>query len=306
MINPVNKKYHAVIAVLMCVNLTACEFTAAEFERQASRIVFAVKSLLGFGPGKNVPANVKNEMSDAGSPEDQKRASEFAKENSELLFEMMSVVFDTTDIANKSDFGALVHSLNQGASLEGIYRGIIMGARYRGQESSEKGASPATLKAFALEMAEVQADMKNPTVFHEGEAKKPFEIEYPEGPTTSAATPAEDRPVLKKEENALELLKMFVGASHFTLKRVLADETLKRIDEFQNSAGQLDVNALAQWYAQFAVRMAATKVDFGLKQRNEADYDFHFKWAQHMAADRVKWEVLNRDHRYINAISKLK
>jgi hypothetical protein len=235
----------------------------------------------------------------------QSTTSELAKANSEILSEMMRVIFNETEEDNKVGFGELAHSLNSGASLEGVYRGIIMNSRYRALESNSQAASPTVLKAFANELAGIQVDMRDPTEFSPETAKHAPAIEFPDGSSAEATQNAKvlkDAADKQSKANLVEqLLETFIGASPYTLKRVLADETLKKMDELKDSPGEL-----AQWYAKTVVRLCDTHIDFGLKQRNTPDYDFHFKFAQKMALDRVKWEMLNRDHRYLNYFMDLK
>jgi hypothetical protein len=253
---------------------------------------------------KPLPNEVKDEMNKASTGDAPKlSAGELAKENSEILAEMMKVIFDEKDIDNKTDFGNLVHTLNQGASLEGIYRGIVMGSRYRALETKAQAASPAELKAFAVEMAELQDSMKNPSVFTSDDAKKAPSIEFPDGsgvsdPMVPSAHEGSQEVTKKRDKTEVrnELLEIFIGASGYTLKRTMGDEALKKIDEVKSDPGDL-----GNWYAKFVLRMCDAHVDFGLELRNKPDFDLHFKFAEKMAIDRVKWEVLNRYHRYLNA-----
>ncbi|MBC7397070.1 MAG: hypothetical protein H7333_06470, partial [Bdellovibrionales bacterium] len=204
-----------------------------------------------------------------------------ARENSELLSEMMKVVFDEEEVDSKSDFGTLAHTLNQGASLEGIYRGIVMGSRYRAMETKNQAASPEELKAFAIELSELQDSMKNPSTFEMEEAKKAPSIEYPDGSVAVPHSIAGSQEVLPKRDKIEVrdgLVKIFIGASGYTLKRTLGEEALKKIDEMKMDSGEL-----AQWYARFVLRMCLAKVDFGLELRNKPDFDLHFKFAQKMA-----------------------
>lgn len=223
------------------------------------------------------------------------------KANAELLAEMYHVVFHQKEIEDQSTFASLVSSLNQGASLEGIYRGLVMGSRYRVLESKAKAASPDAIKFFALEMSELQAGMKNPTKFTKDTAKLVPSIDYPEGISDTgpdSLTFGDTPPEISKKtakEIVEEMLQDFIGATPFTLKRVLADEALKKMDEMKDSPGEM-----AQWYASHVERMSGTNTDFGLPQRNANDFDFHFRFAKTMAVDRVKWEVLNRYLRVIN------
>jgi hypothetical protein len=289
------------VALILALSLSGCQ--RPEIQELIVRVNKAVGfELIKFKP-KTLPGEVQNEISQASDPDATPSAGDFAKANSELLAEMYKVVFHLEQVQDKSEFGGLTHSLNQGASLEGIYRGLVMGSRYRGLEGSTQSASPKVLKAFVGEMAELQATMRSPTEFQVESARQAPNIEFPDG-----AGAANDHPQVgkkqdtqevtaKKDKTVLinELLQMFIGASNFTLKRVLADEALKKFDELKESPAEL-----AQWYAGFVMRMCDSKVDFGLELRNKPDFDFHFKFAQRMAPDRVKWEVLNRYHRYLN------
>ena len=265
------------------------------------------------------PSPSPQRQANSASPSAQPSAttpSSLAKANLELLSEVFKVTFNETEIDDKSNFGELVHSLNQGASLEGIYRGLVSGSRYRTLETKSKAASPALIKVFAFEMAEIQNEMKDPTGFSQDTAKRAPSIDYPVGGDDSTgdsavdSTPVANAPTqivgekIDKATRMNSLMQVFIGASSFTLKRVLADEAMKKMDELKDSRGEL-----AQWYAKLAVRfcdvkVGDTQVDFGLPQRNLADFDFHFKFAQNMALDRVKWEVVNRYHRYLNALSE--
>ncbi len=216
---------------------------------------------------------------------------------------MIRVVFREDQIEDPGSFEELSRSLNQGASLEGIYRGIVMGTRYRALESKSKGASPQELRAFASEMAELQLAMRNPTLFDETSKRAP-EIEFPGGDASSSAPAAPattpPSPARKKDRAAIEaeLLRVFIGASSFTLKRVLGEEALRKFDEdSSDSAG------ISQWYAGLVLRLIARGLDAGLELRNRSDFGFHQKFAERMARDRVKWEVLNRYHRYLNSVA---
>jgi hypothetical protein len=253
---------------------------------------------------KPLPAEVNQEINSVSDPASSSKptAGELAKENTELLAEMFKVVFNEDEIEDKEQFGSLVLTLNQGASLEGIYRGLVMGSRYRALESKAQAAPPMELKAFAIEMSEIQDTMKNPSEFSADDAKKAPYIQYPDGDLPVPSAHEGSQEVTKKRDKAEvreELLRTFIGASTYTLKRTLGDEALKKLDEMKDDRG-----ALAQWYAKLVIRLSASKVDFGLALRNQPDFDFHFRFAQRMALDRVKWEVLNRYHRYLNFTSK--
>ncbi|MBU6154984.1 MAG: hypothetical protein KGP28_11830 [Bdellovibrionales bacterium] len=268
-----------------------------------------IRGFLGLGEKTTeLPAEMRAEMKSADSTNEVRTSEGLVKENQELLSEMIRVVFDRNDSEDQADFDALARTLNQGASLEGIYRGIIMGSRYRALESNSQAAAPAVLKVFSSEMAELQEGMREPTRFDPEQAKLAPRIEYPSEPLvplisfpSSSPSPSSvdpDRP-LSKSGNFQALLRIFVGASPYTLKRVLAEEALKRFEE----AGG-DPSAIPLWYAGLAVRLSGANVDFGLELRRKPDFEFHKAFAKKIAMDRVKWEVLNRYHRLLNAVKK--
>lgn len=264
--------------------------------------VATIRELLGLQEQEAAPnAEVHSAVTSEAKP-----TGNLAKENQELLAEMIRVIFAREDAEDQSDFEGLVQSLNQGASLEGIYRGIIMGSRYRGLESTSQGAGPTVLKAFANEMALLQESMRNPTRFDPEWARQAPRIDYPEE-VTPGSKPAEVSPSpeaqpsppgkMDRNDRFQELLRIFVGASPYTLKRILGEEALKKFDESKD-----DPTAIPLWYGEFAVRMARLNFDLGLDLRRKDDFEFHKRFASKMALDRVKWEVLNRVHRYLNVI----
>ena len=67
-----------------------------------------------------------------------------AKENSELLQEVMRVVFNR-EPRDRAEFGTLLDTLNQGASIEGIYNGFTHSSDYRKIEVGNPGAKPDAL-----------------------------------------------------------------------------------------------------------------------------------------------------------------
>ena len=143
--------------------------------------------------------------------------------------------------------------------------------------------------------------MQNPTRFDRENAKAFPSIEYPEGDesaTVTEASPEVDAPKPGRSELIENFLQMFLGATSYTLKRVLAEEALKKMEEMATSRGEL-----AQWYTTLVNRVSASGVDFGLPLRNDPSAEFHFKFAQNSPADRVMWEVLNRYHRILNSLN---
>lgn len=276
------------IIILIPVLLSACNVP-----EPLENAVESFKRLVGVGIVAPTPAASPSVSAEVA----------MTKANAELLAEMFQVTFNKKEV-DDPQYASLVSSLNQGASLEGIYRGLVMGSQYRVLESKAKAASPDAIKFFAMEMGDLQITMKNPTLFTKDSAKQLPTIDYPDGDsaTPDSYTFGETKQTsdAKKTKQQLvdELLQDFIGATPYTLKRVIADEVLKKIDEMKDSRADL-----AQWYAGLVVHLSGAHTDFGLPQRNSDDFDFHSRFATTMSLDRVKWEVLNRYHRIINRLN---
>jgi hypothetical protein len=121
------------------------------------------------------------------------------------------------------------------------------------------------------------------------EGGMPQTIEYGKPAPTGAP-----RPSLSALQVQLE--STFQKASVFTLKRVLGDEAL-RVIAMKESSPQ----ALHQWYARWVVRVLAHKVDFGVSVRHKPEEKWHLEWAARNSSDRLRWEVLTRVQRILNA-----
>jgi len=217
--------------------------------------------------------------------------------NAEFMQEMLSVVTLHPPV-DATRFGGMVDTLNQGASLEGIYNGLVHSANYRSREEGHYGSSSEALEFFAGELAQLETGFPKPREF-DGSAARPLAMIDPldvsPGKTVKPVMNLEG--VRDPKELALAYRKHFAGASVFVLKRVLGDEAL-RLMALKQAQGP---KALAEWYADHAARTAELKIDFGLRLRNRADRAWHLKWAETAEVDRLEWEVLNRLHRIVNA-----
>ncbi|MEK6578246.1 MAG: hypothetical protein AABZ55_03390, partial [Bdellovibrionota bacterium] len=245
------------------------------------------------------PKRVVPGENDAFSSENAVRA----KINSEILGEMVRVVLGTGQIP-ASEFGSLVDSLNQGASFEGVYNGLVRSGRYRKLEVEYPKTTSTVISSFSDELIRVESDLKLLTEFDLSSA---LPLGYMDPSNPGATDPRIQgmhdfvKPLVlnRKEQDLLgqakKFQKLFSRSSLFTLKRVLGEEILKIVDEKKQD--RLD---LAIWYSKWAVRMAAKKVDFGLPLRNSADEKFHFDWAMKASVDQLQWETLNRIHRLLN------
>lgn len=232
-----------------------------------------------------------------------------AKENSELLQEMFRDVFNR-DPQDRGEFGTLLDTLNQGASLKGIYNGLTHSSNYRTMETANPGATPDALIFFSGELAHTEALLSAPTEFGQN-AAQPLsapvqpedtgtgEVQYGGSPSPSpsasgSSSATADPQVVDRLER--KYMTDFADASIFTMKRVLSDEMLRLVDEKGRDPKQLQA-----WYGEWVVRMAGKGVDFGVPLRNKPDLVFHTQWAATADSDHLKWEVLNRIHRVLNA-----
>jgi hypothetical protein len=309
-----------IIIVIFLITLTGCNDVMQNVGQKVRNQVDDLKAWFNsigekvVGGSTPTPAELLN--TGPGTGPDAAVSSGAAKANQELMSEILTVVFHQKAITEnpefRSEFGSLANSLNQGASLEGIYRGIVMGGKYRALENQTGAALPKALKIFARELIWVQLEMKQPTRYTAGDSNRPLEIDFPEGTKTEEVfdAPVDDtmavnttavQSVVKSDPRESDIQKMFLGSSVYILKRVLAEEVMRKIDELKSSPRDL-----AQWYAQFVMRMAESKVDFGLEQRNQADFDLHFRWAMTASQDRIIWESLNRVHRVLNSESGIR
>ena len=102
-----------------------------------------------------------------------------AKQNSELLQEMFRVVYNR-ELTDRAQFGSYLDTLNQGASIEGIYNGFTHSSDYRNLEVANPVAKPDALAFFAGELAETELLMSQPTVFNSGSAQPLARLVTPE------------------------------------------------------------------------------------------------------------------------------
>jgi hypothetical protein len=223
-----------------------------------------------------------------------------SQQNAELLQEMIRVV-SGADIADRAEFGNWVDTLNQGASLEGVYNGLIHSTKYVDLERNAQAASVGALDVFSTEMAWLSRELPGPTEF-DFESLPVRAIPAPL-PTFEPHPEATSSQFEWKEPSAEELrlekerfTKLFIGKNFFLLKRVLGDEALRAIALHEENAP-----IFATWFGHWVGHTLSWGVEFGLKGRMQANPSFHYQWALGVPFDRIKWEVLNRLHRLMNA-----
>jgi hypothetical protein len=295
----------------MGLSLTACDQNSV---KQGWAYILSFANL-----DKSPPAANQGKDSDGSGPvkgmtddEYSSAAAKNAKANAEIFHEIFQCIF-MREPKDRSEFGNWVDTLNQGASLEGVYNGLTHSSEYRKLEALHTGASAEAVRVFAEELAWLESELPIPTQFDSTSASPlPVignpdavdgqEISFPQklaNPNLASPGPS---PKVDLKVLAEGYLRQFIGASIFTLKRVLGEEALRVV-----AAKSQYKEKLAIWYSRWVVRIAQQrKVDFGIPLRNKPDEAFHFKWVVEGNEDRVKWEVLNRLHRILNEANRQK
>lgn len=212
-----------------------------------------------------------------------------SKQHLEILAELFRVVFDT-EVTPKAELGLWVDTWNQGASLEGVYRGITLSSLYQTIEKQAKTASVGCLKVFSEELALLETELPQPTVWDE----KPLAPLEKKIPQREESHPSPQQLIQKYQT-------FFLPFSFFYLKRLLGEEALKVLEVKK----QRSQHELALWYSHWVVRLLSHQVDFGMNLRNSAEIDFHYRWVLSAPWDHLQWEVLNRVHRLMNQKNRL-
>lgn len=244
-----------------------------------------------------------------------------SRRNAQLLQEIYRVVL-VMNPSSPAAFGNWLDSLNQGASLEGVYNGFVHSDFERGLESGNRStAIPKAIEVFSRELAELllefpkvpeldpalarplgrigmpgDADEPGAGVDSEGSTSRELSFKPFVPPTSAPAAVRPDRAALEQRIGSL-----FAGSSIYTMKRVLGDWGLKAAALHLEESPE----RFRDWYADFAARAAKKGVDFGLELRNESSRAFHREWAARAGEDQIRWEVLNRLHRILNAAQGL-
>jgi hypothetical protein len=311
-------KKRIVVLAGMAVFLSGCDLVPPEYEKHWIGLQKQWRDsiiILTRGP---VPEPAPSGGTDTRSDDEAyaKRVRD-SKANGELLHEVLKVVY-MREPEDRAEFGNLLDSMSQGASLEGLYNGFTHSTGYRKLEMANSGASTEALKVFGRELAVFELELPTPVEFS-ASATQPLAMPVepgvePAAPPTPDGKPQADgvnvieygKPVNPGAKVDLKTLaekysSQFVGASIFTLKRILGDEALKVVELKRQYPEKF-----AHWYADWVSHMAELGVDFGVSQRNKADVAFHYKWALTAPLDRVNWEVLNRVHRALNDANRHK
>lgn len=178
-----------------------------------------------------------------------------------LVSEMHEQIF-LQPAKSKADIESWASIFSQGASIEGVYHGLVLSKEYAELERGK--ANLRALRWFAAEMAW---------------------LDDPEAKETDPAAKARNESYAKQH----------ISSSLFTLKRELGERLLGEVEKRKASSEKL-----ASWYASIAARWAKMDVSFGMASRNRDDFSFHRDWAKENSLGLVQWELLNRAHRILN------
>jgi hypothetical protein len=274
-----------IFAVFFLAFLDGCEFSWTKLQREWDAWTRSFQQMRKSEVNGSLE---KPEPERQGIIYDQTRA------NAELLHEIYTVVLqnEPTDLV---EFRSLVDSMNQGASLEGIYNGFVHSRAYEELEMGHAGAPPEVLQIFSEELAYLEAELPVQGALEDSQD------------TLATAKRLGVKPAVISDKvvdlNVLteRFSRLYLGAPMFALKRMLGDKALLVIHERRQSS-----HDLAMWYAKWAVRTNMRGVYFGLASRNKPDERFHYQWAASAGSDRIRWEVLNRLHRLLNEANRQK
>lgn len=179
-----------------------------------------------------------------------------------LFQEMHQQIFQSKPETAEDERGWL-NILNQGASIEGVYHGLVLSTTYRAKEVG--ATTPGAIRYFASEAILLRANK-------------------------SALEPAQ-------QAQYDSLVSQTLSTSLFTLKRELGELILREIEKRKGNRAEL-----AEWFGRFAARASTKGVDLGMAQRSNPDMDYHRAWATKNSIGLIQWEALNRAHRILNQL----
>ncbi len=201
------------------------------------------------------------------------------KERLKIRKQFLSEIYQQVYARKFTDKEAYVRWMNvlqQGASVEGVYRGLVLSREYAQMERGRTTAE--ALDLFASEMALL-------TLTRDGKDAK--YLTSVEG-------------VKKQSSIKQALVSKYETRSLFTLKRILGEEVLAYMEILKKDRSQL-----SQWYSETTLRWNSQGVDYGLEKRNSKDGNYHLRWAASNSLGRIQWEVLNRLHRMFNGVGRI-
>jgi hypothetical protein len=237
--------------------------------------------------------------------------SQGAGQKAELLAEMIRVIFFEESEMDSRFYHSWLEALEQGASYEGTYRGLVYSARYRALEDQGKPATPVALNTFVEEMVIFQKELPNPTLFN-SQSAIPQPVLSLEQFEASLDEPEHEVEFVRfgngiqknPERSKAELKQIFQQSSIYVLKRILGAEALKVIDHLE-AQKEVDFSALHRWYSEWVVSILKEGIIFDPLLRNDKSVEFHYAWARSVKSDQLRWEVLSRLHQILNAKEKI-
>jgi len=217
--------------------------------------------------------------------------------NLELLGEMTRVFFDQESDRRKI-FGTLSNAAAQGASLEGLLRGILYSQAYNRLE-----LLPLRNSLSARSVSYVEKELRALGIDSNSLNFSPMprmSIENVLGISDSR-----DRRLLHSKSSLTTLPRASIPA----IKRILVESVY-----IYGGKTRENQKAFIEWFVSDTLRLnhEYPKADLGVRLRGSLEESFHREWLEQMivdrssalAIDRALWEIVNRKIRILNSLFK--
>lgn len=205
-------------------------------------------------------------------------------------------------------FGTLINAATQGASVEGLVRGVLNSKVYSSLEIEKRDRLPLELKEFV--QSELELLLKTPlsdSVFAPRERSSVDSLFEAVG--VSAISPK------TRLKNPLKRKPTLDFANGYILRRVLAEAIYSKSHQIFKDYSKQNLEEFSNWYLEDTIRMNKSypNVAFGKDPlRASTDRKLHKEWLDRwlegvdqpaeifQALDRVVWESIHRKLRVIN------
>jgi hypothetical protein len=208
------------------------------------------------------------------------RTAEWLREMIEVIYALpLEKAYELTGDQSGLEpwFWSWANVMEQGASVEGVYHGLILSGAYQQLEKNDKNpVNIDVFKNFVNLLDIIQSELPERTEFETG--------------FKSATTSA---------EWIAHYQSLFKSKNKYVLKRVLGGEVLK-LASVAFSSPERQKGFLA-FYLRFVGLTGKMHNDFGHIERNKKEALFHSQWYLKASRDQVTWELLNRIHRLLNS-----
>jgi len=195
------------------------------------------------------------------------------------------------------DYEGWVEVLTQGASLEGVYRGLVTSSGYRSLETRGPKISLSSLEYWVRDWK------KSASFFRACGDRIPSLIWSDRLAQASPLFPSDPQPVISQEgkppginSSFQEWVEFFSETSVATFARVMTNLYLRGSQECPQSSR---MDWYGPWAADVARRARERHINLGHELRLRDSAEFHRVWAGQMTLDRVHWEMVNKINRLL-------